>query len=53
MAAPFFNIEPIATLAVASALLDERFLPSQYFGALIVVLALGGSALIALKRAKV
>lgn len=42
--APFFNLEPVVTTAIAAAILDERLQLNQYAGGGLVLAALGASA---------
>ncbi len=48
--APFYNLEPIVTIAVAALLLGERLTPMQYLGGSMVLAALVLSSLADLRR---
>jgi drug/metabolite transporter (DMT)-like permease len=49
--APFFNLEPVVTIAVAGLLLGERLNPAQYAGGGLVLVALGLASRLARKEA--
>lgn len=48
--APFYNLEPIVTIAVAGLLLGERLTPMQYAGGGLVLVALGLASKLARKQ---